>query len=110
MLRRALELGGPVPSILSALGQTLALAGRKAEARKYLEKLESMRKTQWVPNSCFAILHLGLGDHATSLGYFEAACEGHELAVTSLKVHPMYDSLRSQPRFQRVLQRVGFLP
>ena len=110
MLQRSLELGGPVPSILSALGQTLALAGRTAEARTYLDKLESMRKTQWVPNSCFAIVHLGLGDHAASLGYFEAACEGHELAVTSLKVHPMYDHVRSQPRFQRVLERIGFLP
>jgi len=110
MLKRSLELGGPVPNILSALGQTLALAGRKAEARTYLERLESMRKTQLVPNSCFAIVHLGLGDYAASLGYFEAACEGHELAVTSLKVHPMYDHVRSQPRFQRVLERIGFLP
>ena len=110
MFRRALSLGGPVPSILSALGQTLALAGRKAEARKYLEKLEARRKTQWVPASCFAILYLGLGDHAASLTYLEAACERRELAVTALKVHPMYDPLRSEPRFQRILQRVGFLP
>ena len=110
MFQRAFELGGPVPSILGALGQTLALAGRRAEAHKYLEKLEAMQKTQWVPASCFAIVHLGLGDHATSLGFLEAACEGRELAVTGLKVHPMYDGLRSEPRFQRVLQRVGFLP
>ena len=109
MFKRALSLGGPVPSILSALGQTLALAGRQAEARKYLEKLEAMQKTQWVPASCFAIVHLGLGDHHQSLGFLETACEGRELAVTSLKVHPIYDPLRSQPRFQRVLQRVGFL-
>jgi serine/threonine-protein kinase len=110
MLERSLELGGPVPSTLSALGQTLALAGRKAEARQYLKKLEAMRKSQWVPASCFAILHLGLGDHATSLRYFEAACEGRELAVTSLKVHPMYDPLRSEPGFERLLKRIGFLP
>ena len=110
MFERALVLGGPVPSILSGLGQTSAQAGRKAEARKYLEKLESMQKTQWVPASCFAIVHLGLGDHNQSLGFLEAACERREMAVTGLKVHPMYDPLRSEPRFQRVLQRVGFLP
>jgi len=110
MFERALVLGGPVPSILSGLGQTSAQAGRKAEARKYLEKLESMQKTQWVPASCFAIVHLGLGDHNQSLGFLEAACERREMAVTALKVHPMYDPLRSEPRFQRVLQRVGFLP
>ena len=110
MLKRAVELGGPVPSILSAVGQTLALAGRTAEAHRYLAKLEAMRKTKWVPASCFAILHMGLGDHAASLAYLEAACEARELAVTAIKVHPMYDPLRSHPRFQRVLQRVGFLP
>jgi len=109
MFQRALALGGPVPSILSALGQTLAQAGRKAEAQKYLDKLEAMRKTQWVPNSCFAIVHLGLGDHAASLGYFEAACEGRELAVTSLKVHPMYDPLRSDRRFTELLRRMRLI-
>ena len=110
MLKRAFELGGPVPSILSALGQTLALAGRTTEAHKYLAKLEAMRKTQWVPASCFAIVHLGLRDHTQSLSFLETACERREMAVTALKVHPMYDPLRSEPRFQRVLQRVGFLP
>jgi serine/threonine-protein kinase len=110
MFKRSLELGGPVPNILSALGQTLALGGRKAEARKYLDKLTAMSKGQWVPASCFAILHLGLGDHKQSIAAFEAACDRREMAVCGLNVHPMYDPLRSEPGFKRLLERIGFLP
>ena len=107
MFKRALELGGTVPSIVAALAQTLALAGHRDESRRYLGKLESM---QWVPAASVAVVYLGMGDYTHCLDFLETACEHRELAVTSLKVHPMYDSLRSEPRFGQLLERVGFLP
>jgi TolB-like protein/Tfp pilus assembly protein PilF len=110
MLERALEVGGPIPNIVAALAQVLALAKRKKESRAYLEKLESMQRTQWVPTTSFAVVHLGTGDYAKSLDFLEAACERRERGVTWLKVHPLYDPLRSEPRFGRLLERVGFLP
>jgi TolB-like protein/Tfp pilus assembly protein PilF len=107
---RARVLGGSVPSILSALGETLARAGRLGEARRLLQELHAMEDTRWVPASCFAILHLGLGDHRAALTHLEAATERHEFPVTALKVHPLYDPLRSEPRFDRLLKRIGLLP
>ncbi len=109
-LERARELGGDVPNILGALGGVLARAGRRAEALAALKELEDMARTRWVPASCFGILHLGLGDHAAALTYLEAATDGHELAVTTMKVHPLYDPLRAEPRFERLLERIGLLP
>ncbi len=109
-LERARKLGGDVPSILSALGEVLARAGRRAEALAVLKELEVMSRTRWVPAACFAILHLGLGDHSAALNYLEAATEGRELTVVALKVHPLYDPLRSEPRFVRLLERIGLLP
>jgi serine/threonine-protein kinase len=109
-LERARELGGNVPNILGAMGGMLARAGRRAEALAVLKELEDMARTHWVPASCFGILHLGLGDHAAALTYLEAATDGHELAVTTMKVHPLYDPLRAEPRFERLLQRIGLLP
>jgi TolB-like protein/Tfp pilus assembly protein PilF len=106
-LEKARSLGGDAPPILSALGQTLARAGRTPEALQLLEELRRMSKTGWVPSACFAILHLGLGDHDTALKYFEAAADARELAVTALKVHPMYAPLRGEPRFQALLSRIG---
>jgi len=106
-LERARKLGGESPSILSALGGVLGLAGRTEEAHAMLQELTELSQTRWVPASRFAILHLGLGDHATALNFLETATDQRELPVTALKVHPLYDPLRSEPRFQRLLERIG---
>jgi TolB-like protein/Flp pilus assembly protein TadD len=108
-LERARSLAGDVPNILSATAQTLALAGFVWEARTLLEELQALAKTRWVPSACFATVYLGLGDNQTALDYLEAACDRKEQAVNGLKVHPLYDPLRSEPRFQQLLERIGFL-
>ena len=110
MLEKARVLGGAVPNILSALGQTLALSGRVAEARDYVDELHALSKTRCIPRVCFAILFLGLGDNKTALTYLDEACERREMSLTGLKVHPIYDPLRSEPRFNRLLQRIHLLP
>jgi tetratricopeptide (TPR) repeat protein len=110
MLEKARVLGGAVPNILSALGQTLALSGRVAEARDYVDELHALSKTRCIPRVCFAILFLGLGDHQSALKYLEEACERREMTLTALKVHPIYDPLRSEPHFNRLLQRIHLLP
>ena len=104
---RARELGGSVPNILSALGQTLACAGRTQEACAYLNELRSMSMTQWVPASSFAVVHLGLKEFDTALTYLEAAAERRELTVSAVKVHPLWDPLRREPRFQKLLDRMS---
>jgi TolB-like protein/Tfp pilus assembly protein PilF len=109
LFERARALAGDVPSILAALGDTLARAGFVWEARSLLDELHAAAKTRWVPSAAFAMVNIGLGDHQAALSYLETACERREL-LTGLKVHPAYDPLRSEPRFQRLLGRIGFLP
>jgi serine/threonine-protein kinase len=106
-LERARHLAGDVPSILSALSEVLARAGRVDEAYTLLQDLTSLSQKRWVPASCFAIVHLGLGDHPAALSYLETATDRREMPVTALKIHPLYDPLRSEPRFQRLLERIG---
>ena len=109
MFDKARSITGDLPSIMGALGQTLALSGKKDEARQCLRKLEEMSRSRHVQSAAFAILHLGLGEVDHCLTWLEIACEQHESQIVALKVHPVYDPLRSEPRFKTILQRIGFL-
>ncbi len=107
---RALSLASRVPSAVAALGQALALAGREEAARECLRELETMARTRYVASTCFAVLHLGLGDTSKSLDWIEKSCDQHELPTAAIIVHPLWDPLRAEPRFERVLRRVASLP
>ncbi len=107
---KALGLGGVVPSTMAAMGQALALAGRKNDARKCLAELETMALTRYVTSSCFAVVHLGLGEISRSLDWLENSCAQHELATKAIIVHPLWDPLRGEPRFQALVQRIASLP
>jgi serine/threonine-protein kinase len=106
----ARRLAGEVPSIVAGIGQTLARLGRTEEARACLADLCALAKRRWVSAGCFAVVYMGVGDHDRALTWIETALERREISVTAFKVHPMYDPLRSEPRFQRVIEQIGFLP
>ncbi|HSP70589.1 MAG TPA: tetratricopeptide repeat protein [Bryobacteraceae bacterium] len=110
MFEKARSIAGDQPNIVAALGQTLALAGGRAQARDCLKRLKEMANQRHVASVCFAILHLGLGEMEEALTWLEHACDQHEPQIGGVNVHPLYDPIRGEPRFQEILQRVGFLP
>ena len=93
MLEKGRSLAGDVPNILGAMGQVYALGGEPDRAREILGQLEQREKSSWVPSTVLAIVHLGLGEHDRALDYLERGCRQHELPMTALKVHPVYDPL-----------------
>lgn len=109
-LERARALAGDVPAILAATAQVLGTAGFQPQARALLDQLQQIHQRQWVPSSCFAVACIGLGDRRKALDHLETACEKREQTVAGMKVHPLFDPLRSEPRFQTLLERIGFLP
>jgi serine/threonine-protein kinase len=88
------------------MGQVYALGGEPGRAREILAQLERKRQTSWVSSTVFAIVHIGLGEHDLALDWLERACRQHEIPVTAIKVHPVYDPLRAEPRFQAVLRQL----
>jgi serine/threonine-protein kinase len=105
MLKRAQSLAGEIPSNLSALGQAMALSGDKDGARRILEQLHELARQRYVPQTCFATVHLGLGEHDRALDWLEAASRDGATPVAAIGVHPLYDPLRSEPRFHALLRR-----
>jgi adenylate cyclase len=106
-LEKGRLLAGDVPTILGALGHTLGLAGRKSEARSLLARLRRVAETTYVPSSCFALIHLGLGQHGEALRWLEQGCERRELNLAAMGVHPVYDPLRGEARFTALLRKMG---
>jgi TolB-like protein/Flp pilus assembly protein TadD len=107
MLQKGRSLSGDVPNILGCLGQTYALAGRPAEARRMLAELAELSRRRNVPSTCCALIHVGLGEKDQALAWLEKACDNRELPLSVLKVHPAYDDLRGEPRFQAILRQIG---
>lgn len=108
MLQKGRSLAGDVPNILAAMGQVHGLAGDAPRARGLLAELEAMAKRIYVPSTCFAVVHLGLQDHGRALEWLETGCRQRDLPLAGLKVHPLYDPLRAEPRFQALLGRLRF--
>lgn len=115
--RKALEMfrlgqtyGGESPSLLAAIGQVHGLVGEREEALRCLQRLQAWSAERHIQRTPFAILHMGLGNLTTALDYLEQAVELKEPNVVLYRVHPLYDPLRGEPRFQRLLERIGFLP
>jgi TolB-like protein/Tfp pilus assembly protein PilF len=101
-------LAGEVPSILGALGDAWARSGNKAEARRVLAELHRMALERHVHSTSFAVIHLGLGEKDEALTWMERAVDGHELQAIGFKTHPVYDDLRSEPRFKTLMSRLQF--
>ena len=108
MFEKGRALAGDVPGILGALGQTNALAGNTAAAGHLLAELQRLAERQFVPQTAFAAIHIGLGQNENAISRLEYGADRREPSLAAIFVHPMYDPLRRQSRFQALLHRIGF--
>jgi len=101
------RLYGDRPWAWSELAYFYGRNGQQAQARLALAKLEQWNRRQ--PLDPFPILraHIGMGNKDQAFAYLEKAYLEHSNALTTLKVDPIYDPLRSDPRFQDLLRRAG---
>ena len=95
------------PQGMLQLGYVLAKAGRTAEARHVLETLPESGQKQFVPAYEAALVHLALGDTERFFAIMEQAFQQKAESLNLLKVDPRLDPIRSDPRFQAMLHRVG---
>lgn len=98
---------GETPAIVMAIGYANAKAGNRAAARKALEELRAQSKRRYVPALYFGAIYTGLGDSDVGMSWLEKAYREHSDYLIYLNVDPMADTLRSSPRFQAILQKIG---
>ena len=89
------------------LGLVYGLAGHKVEARQVLNELLEKNKTQYVTPVALANVYLGLGDRDRAFVWFEKAYQEQSNYLVYIKVWPLLDPFRSDPRFIDLMRRVG---
>ena len=108
-LERANTLSGDsVAFCLALLARGRAEAGDLEAAQEILDRLLEMSKTSYVPPCYLALVYTGLGETDLAIAELERSYENRDGWMTSLKTDPAVDPLRSDPRFQDLLQRMNF--
>jgi TolB-like protein/Tfp pilus assembly protein PilF len=109
-LQKTVELSPHSTLSLLGLSEAYALAGRREEARKVFAQVEDLSKQQYVLPYFRARVHAALGEQDNALDWLETSYQERTSHIAFLKVDPHFDSLRSDPRFQDLMQRMSFPP
>ncbi len=106
--RKAREHSGGSTHPMSFLGYALAKSGKQEEARGLLDELLKISDERYVPPYHIALIYNGLDERDKTLAWLERGYEQRDPKMVFLKVEPKWNNLRSDPRFQDLLRRVGF--
>ena len=106
--QKSIPLSGDSPDELASLGLAYALSGKSAEARKILEELRQRSKRKYLSPTVIAGLHAALGERDQAFASLDKAYDERDFLLILLRVEPMFDQLRPDPRFTDLLRRVGF--
>jgi tetratricopeptide (TPR) repeat protein len=92
---------------LTEMAYSLAVAGRRKEARQILRRLEGRSTSAFVPAYDFAVIHIALNEEEVAMRYMQQAYENRDWALQVLAVEPRLDPLRRDPRFQEILAKLN---
>ena len=105
--QKALSLSEGNSNELAALGHAYAVSGKSGEARKILDELKERSKQTYVQPIWIAAVHTALGEKDQAFEWLQKGYEDRSGWLVYLKIDPIFDSLRSDPRFADLLRRVG---
>lgn len=106
--QKAVELSGGDQDATAALAHAYAAVGRRAETQKILRDFERKSTKVYVSPYLIATLYAALGDKDAAFKFLEKAYQEKSLDLSwYLKADLRIDNLRSDPRYQNLLSRVG---
>ncbi|HEU5023048.1 MAG TPA: tetratricopeptide repeat protein [Bryobacteraceae bacterium] len=105
--QRAIQLSPQSPRMHAALGRTLALSGKREEARRILSELHQLAAKRYVSPSDVASLHFALGDRDAGFEWLTKAFRDRCFELMCLKVDPRLDAVRDDARFGALAAQLG---
>jgi TolB-like protein/Flp pilus assembly protein TadD len=105
--QKAKSLQGSNGVVLSGLAQAYALSGKREDARKILKQLNEPSKSSFISAWDLSLVYSALGEKKKAIEMLGKAADEHVGWVVRLGIDPAFDSLRDDPEFQNLKQRVG---
>jgi serine/threonine protein kinase/predicted Zn-dependent protease len=101
----AADRGAPIVRLRVAC--SYVKIGRTEEARKILQEAESVWKPGDPLSHFIAAAHARLGEKDAAFEWLERAFQERETFLVYFKVHPLFEGLRGDPRFDALVKRIG---
>jgi TolB-like protein/Tfp pilus assembly protein PilF len=105
--QRAISLSQGSPLMKAALGHAYAKAQKTYEANKILDELSELSKHEYVSPLEIAKIYVALGNNEKAFQSLEKAYADRSFHLVNLNVSPHFKALRSNGRFQALVQRIG---
>jgi TolB-like protein/Tfp pilus assembly protein PilF len=104
-LEKSAEISLRAPAPLALLGEAYAAAGASDQAQQVLEELIRQRH---VPKYFVSRVYAALGQTDAAVAMLEAGYRERGEWMVLMKVDSRFDPLRSDPRFEHLMQRMNF--
>ncbi|MEW5901016.1 MAG: protein kinase [Acidobacteriota bacterium] len=104
---RAAELGADPMETNLRRAYVYALQGRRSEVGRLLTEALRASKESYVSSVIIAAVYAGVGERDQAIACLQKALAERDAGLNFLKVHPLFDSVRGDPRFYDILKRIG---
>ena len=108
--KKSVDLSRRAPVALAGLGFGLARVGRTAEAETILTELLAVQSRRYLPEFYTACLFAALGRRDEAFEWLDRSYREHANGLNLLRVSPLVDDLRADPRFEELLRRLDLAP
>jgi tetratricopeptide (TPR) repeat protein len=105
--KKALELYPKNALCVAHVAYAMCRSGAKEQAISLMTDLRTQAATSYVPAISLAIVELGLGNVGSALELIENAQEQRDLYSIWMAVDPLWDEIRSEPKFGSTLAKLG---
>ena len=75
-----------------------------------IDELQELTQKMYVAPSIFAWIYMGLGEIETAFDWLEKAVDERDGFILHLHIDPVYDPLRSHPRYKALLRKMNLEP
>jgi TolB-like protein/Flp pilus assembly protein TadD len=106
-LDRARPISADWSWIVADLGYVDALLGKRSEAEKIIQELKERTAREYIDPVLNAYIYIALGDKDRAFAWMDKAFQERSGMLCWLEIEPKFDPLRSDPRFAKLVHRMG---